>query len=69
MPECPYSEFDWTCCKQEGHDGPHESRSLGSAQPAPHHHEYVGGKCIHCPATSSGPSVYTPTALSRERKA
>lgn len=22
---CPYAEMDWTCCKQAGHDGPHES--------------------------------------------
>jgi hypothetical protein len=24
-----------------------------------HHHEYVGGKCIHCPKRDTGPSAYT----------
>lgn len=30
MGDCPYGEMEWYCCKQEGHDGPHESVSLGS---------------------------------------
>lgn len=31
-----------------------------------HHHEYVGGRCIHCLKPDTGPSAYTP-ASSRER--
>jgi hypothetical protein len=29
MVYCSYSEMDWYCAKQEGHEGPHESVSLG----------------------------------------
>lgn len=29
MGDCPYAEADWYCAKQEGHEGPHESVSLG----------------------------------------
>lgn len=43
--------------------GTHSVRAADAVRPdassAPHHHEYVGGRCIHCASETSAPTAYT----------
>jgi hypothetical protein len=54
--QCDYATEDWYCVKREGHDGPHESVSLGARCTCDRDTRMDGmaspGCPVHAPATS-----------------
>lgn len=50
MADCEYAEMEWRCCKQAGHDGPHESAPLTAAADCPRCNGTGRYFALACPA-------------------